>query len=260
MKMMKKPAVKKMAVKKAQNGKMTPMQKLKKMYPSADTTAAGDTRFEEYNAYAPKKFLDKVNATDKAFDDKYGKGKPAVDKPKMMKKKAKMGISIKKKMQAGGVAGKQPNAGMVDPKGAYTKVQMRTLGNMKNGGMKKAQTGIVSKESSNVLSKIPAAGAMKKTKSKERSADGNYMAKTVTRETPEGKSSTTKTRRTAQGILRGAPSVNKYKGGGKMKKAMSGTSLKPVDKKEKPGLAKLPTAVRNKMGYQKMGGKTSKKK
>lgn len=44
---------------------------------------------------------------------------------------------------------------------------------------------------------------------------------------------------------------------GKMK---MGGSLKPVDKAEKPGLAKLPTAVRNKMGYQKNGGKMSKKK
>jgi hypothetical protein len=51
-----------------------------------------------------------------------------------VKKKGKTGVSIKKKMQAGGVAGKQPKAGMVDPKGAYTKVQMRTLGNMKKGG------------------------------------------------------------------------------------------------------------------------------
>lgn len=128
--MIKKAMMKKSSVKKAQNGKMTPMQKLKQMYPDADTSAAGDTRFEEYNAYAPKKFLDKVNATDKAFDAKYGKGKPAVDKTKV-KKKAKMGASIKKKMQAGGVAGKQPKAGMVDPKGAYTKVQMRTLAKKK---------------------------------------------------------------------------------------------------------------------------------
>lgn len=31
-------------------------------------------------------------------------------------------------------------------------------------------------------------------------------------------------------------------------------ALKPVDKKSKPGLAKLPTDVRNKMGYAKKGG------
>jgi len=30
--------------------------------------------------------------------------------------------------------------------------------------------------------------------------------------------------------------------------------LKPVDKKKNPGLAKLPTQVRNKMGYMKDGG------
>ena len=30
--------------------------------------------------------------------------------------------------------------------------------------------------------------------------------------------------------------------------------LKPVDKKKNPGLAKLPTEVRNKMGYMKDGG------
>ena len=48
--------------------------------------------------------------------------------PKPIKKGGKV------KMQAGGVAGKSPKAPMVDPKGAYTKVQERTLGNMKKGG------------------------------------------------------------------------------------------------------------------------------
>lgn len=37
-------------------------------------------------------------------------------------------------------------------------------------------------------------------------------------------------------------------------------TLKPVDSSKKPGLAKLPTEVRNKMGYQKEGGKTPKAK
>jgi hypothetical protein len=31
--------------------------------------------------------------------------------------------------------------------------------------------------------------------------------------------------------------------------------MKPVDANENPGLAKLPTEVRNKMGYMKKGGK-----
>ena len=41
-----------------------------------------------------------------------------------------------------------------------------------------------------------------------------------------------------------------------------GKALKPVDKKKNPGLAKLPTSVRNKMGFMKKGGmvKKSKKK
>ena len=34
-----------------------------------------------------------------------------------------------------------------------------------------------------------------------------------------------------------------------------GGSLKSVDKEKNPGLAKLPTKVRNKMGYMKKGGK-----
>ena len=33
-----------------------------------------------------------------------------------------------------------------------------------------------------------------------------------------------------------------------------GKALKPVDKQKNPGLAKLPTHVRNKMGYMKDGG------
>ena len=39
------------------------------------------------------------------------------------------------------------------------------------------------------------------------------------------------------------------KDGGMMKK-----NLKPVDKEKNPGLAKLPTEVRNKMGFMKQGG------
>lgn len=38
------------------------------------------------------------------------------------------------------------------------------------------------------------------------------------------------------------------------RKMKSGGPLKPVNKTQNPGLAKLPTAVRNKMGYAKKGG------
>lgn len=46
----------------------------------------------------------------------------------------------------------------------------------------------------------------------------------------------------------------------KMKKMEKGGSLKPVDASKNPGLSKLPTPVRNKMGYQKTGGATKTKK
>ena len=39
----------------------------------------------------------------------------------------------------------------------------------------------------------------------------------------------------------------------KVKKAETGKSLKPVDSTKNPGLSKLPTAVRNKMGYAQDG-------
>ena len=43
---------------------------------------------------------------------------------------------------------------------------------------------------------------------------------------------------------------------GAMKKG--GSALKSVDKSKNPGLAKLPTQVRNKMGYMKKGGAVRK--
>ena len=40
-----------------------------------------------------------------------------------------------------------------------------------------------------------------------------------------------------------------------MKKRKKKKKRRPVDAKKNPGLAKLPTAVRNKMGFMKRGGK-----
>lgn len=131
---------------------------------------------------------------------------------------------------AAGVGGKSPKAGMVDPKGAWTKVQERTLA--KNGKMiKKAATGMAIKP---------------KAKSKQTPADfypASYDKKFP--RTPGGGDNYDET------IKR----EKELKAKGKMK---MGGSLKPVDKSEKPGLAKLPTAVRNKMGYQKNGGSMKK--
>ena len=43
----------------------------------------------------------------------------------------------------------------------------------------------------------------------------------------------------------------------KGKKFKEGGAMKPVDMKKNPGMAKLPTAVRNKMGFMKKGGMAS---
>ena len=45
---------------------------------------------------------------------------------------------------------------------------------------------------------------------------------------------------------------------GKKRFKDGGSALKAVDKSKNPGLAKLPTAVRNKMGYMKKGGRVHK--
>lgn len=49
------------------------------------------------------------------------------------------------------------------------------------------------------------------------------------------------------------------KKGGAVKKMAKGGSLKPVPSDKSNSLGKLPTAVRNKMGFQKKGGTVKKK-
>jgi len=64
------------------------------------------------------------------------------------------------------------------------------------------------------------------------------------------------THRFAKGGLakQAATAIAMKKAGIKPKKMATGGSLKEVDSGENPGLAKLPTDVRNKMGYMKDGG------
>ena len=49
-----------------------------------------------------------------------------------------------------------------------------------------------------------------------------------------------------------------YNKGGKNQMMKKSGKLKPVDKKKNPGLAKLPTDVRNNMGFMMYGGKVDK--
>jgi len=88
----------------------------------------------------------------------------------------------------------------------------------KGASIKKAQNGYTGEPGL-----LERTGPMKKTKTKERSTDGNYVTKTVTRTRPGGITKSTKTRRSLQGFLQGAPRVSELKNGGKMK---SGGSMK----------------------------------
>ncbi len=51
-----------------------------------------------------------------------------------------------------------------------------------------------------------------------------------------------------------------YNKGGKVVKRKEGGNLKAIDTQKNPGLSKLPTNVRNRMGYAKSGGKVVKRK
>jgi hypothetical protein len=98
----------------------------------------------------------------------------------------------------------------------------KTIKKSRSGSsIKKAQDGDYL-DSTEIIAK---AGPMRKTKIKERSTDGNYVTKTVTRTRPAGTTTSSKTRRTLQGYLTGAPRANeiKKKNGGKAK---SGASMK----------------------------------
>jgi len=76
-------------------------------------------------------------------------------------------------------------AGPVDPKGQYTKVQERTLGNMKKGGkMKKAQTGITTKKGRDTINVTDTSGYAAGKKA-------GYPAQMITPKTKYTKSDTT---------------------------------------------------------------------
>ena len=104
-------------------------------------------------------------------------------------------------------SGKKPTAAM-----------LKQEKKIKAKGVKKAQNGNSMFGGPAPISLIPAAGAVKSSKTKERSDDGNYVKVTKTRETPSGTKTVTKTRRTAQGVYKLAPRVANYKKGGSVKK------------------------------------------
>ena len=62
------------------------------------------------------------------------------------------------------------------------------------------------------------------------------------------------------GALKKGGQIKKYNKGGKVYKRKEGGNLKSVEAQKNPGLSKLPTNVRNRMGYAKSGGKVYKRK
>lgn len=143
----------------------------------------------------------------------------------------KAGKTPKKKMQYGGEA-----ASMVPP--------------MKKGGkMAKAQDGY--KTLSNVTVDSPSMNRGKKTI--QTSPGGAYKMKTTT--DASGNTIKKVERRTLKGLISGAPKAR----GVMEQKFKAGGSLKAVPS-DKVGLSKLPTPVRNKMGYAKKGATMNKAK
>ena len=112
-----------MGTKEGPGPKKTVMQKLKIKYPDADTSRTGDVRGTEMNAYADKKTLQRYNDTYNAFEKKFG-NKPAKDKKGGVVKK-KNGGSLS------GLKASNKRVGPIDPKGAWTKVQEKTLAGAK---------------------------------------------------------------------------------------------------------------------------------
>lgn len=62
------------------------------------------------------------------------------------------------------------------------------------------------------------------------------------------------------GMLQGKPMTNAMMKKGGMAKGYAAGGMAMVDKEKNPGLAKLPTEVRNKMGYMKKGGNVEESK
>jgi hypothetical protein len=88
------------------------------------------------------------------------KGKPGHDKNGFPIKKGKAGIMVKK-AQAGGVTKANPKAPMVDPDGAFTTVQKRTI-----AGAKMAKKGMSIKKG---MHKMPNGSMMKNSAMKSKS-------------------------------------------------------------------------------------------
>jgi len=124
--------------------------------------------------------------------------------------------------------------------------QVSPKGYQKGGSVKKSEHPLAGREG-NVKHRLKSQKELKKITDSDAYKKANYKGKT---EMLGGK------------VLKKMGGRIGKMGGGMMKRPMmkKGGALKPVDPKTQKGLSKLPTEVRNKMGYMKDGGKVKNKK
>jgi len=141
--------------------------------------------------------------------------------------------------------------------------------NMKIGGFLKKVGKKVGKAAAGVGAAVLAAKALKKKKPKGKKMDAidKYFAKKgTTLKTGSAIAAETMAKadrdkkifrkNLSKVAARGTADEKDYDRFGKrIKRKAGGRALRPVDKGKNPGLAKLPTKVRNKMGFMKKGGK-----
>jgi hypothetical protein len=183
----------------------------------------------------------------KQHEEKLHKGQPKTEL------KLKMGGRAKKE---GGCVGRYKTGGTVE--NAYgtpkTKKDIKDIANTKRQKAKKMQMGgMTGPAAAGPMAAAPSApmgqGAVTDLE-KRRMMEKLKRARALG---PGQQSELIKQSPAAAGLV--PPPAGQYKKGGKIKKCAEGGSLKEVDANENPGLSKLPTTVRNKMGYAKKGGK-----
>ena len=128
----------------------------------------------------------------------------------------------------------------------------------KIGGFLKKVGKKVGKAAAGVGAAVLAAKALKKKKptgKKQDAVDKFFKKKGTTLKTGSAIAAETmaKADRDKKNFRKGLDKIAKAGGVSKLKPG--GRALRPVDKEKNPGLAKLPTKVRNKMGFMKKGGK-----
>jgi len=147
--------------------------------------------------------------------------------------------TVKKYKDGGGVYGAKK-----------TKEDIKSIDDAKNFKPKKLQVGGMSGPAAAGPAAAAPSAAMGQMTELEKRRMMEKMARAKKYLGPGQQSELIKQSPAAAGLTGGG-----YKKGGKAKKCAEGGSLKETDAEENPGLSKLPTVVRNKMGYAKKGGK-----